>query len=318
MSLLVRHNQALFERDQELHVVASGRQFLRLQAVERGDLGVVRVNKHAVAGQTVGVRDQGNGPEVRHVHISRAVDGRHTLARNFRTNVRNTGEGRELLLVGRTHVSLRRRSAVGERRSEHRLHQSFRKGALGAIGSRRDDTSGETAVRTGFRGVCGQERQKARALAGRGAGFHNGSEVADKTHFKVALDLDGLQHLLAGQFAIASGLVYDFLRARNAAGLGDDLHVVADAGRQVGGAEGVVITFKLGIGRNRGCQRFRLPLVIDVRRLRRAEVGDQRRGFRGNTIDRVLQVFTDTDVDNRGSDGTDGVCRSGHVLSLSG
>jgi hypothetical protein len=69
---------------------------------------------------------------------------------------------------------------------------------------------------------------------------------------EVALDLDGLEHLLARQFGVATGLVDHLLGGRDAAGLPVDLADVADPRGEVGGPERAdVIAFKLGVGRDR-------------------------------------------------------------------
>src|SRR5690606_38474190 len=120
--------------------------------------------------------------------------------------------------------------------------------------------------------------------------------VADGARFEVTLHLDGLEHLLAGQFGAAAGLVDHFLRTRDAAGLGEDLAGVAEAGGQVRRTEPVVVAFQLGVGRAGRGQVFRLPLVVGRGRLHGADVGDKGRLLRRDPIDVVFQVFADADV----------------------
>jgi hypothetical protein len=110
--------------------------------------------------------------------------------------------------------------------------------------------------------------------------LHRG-EVADGADLEIALDFDGLQHLLAGQFAGAAGQVDAFLGARDAAGLPEDLADVADAGGQVGGTERAdVVAFQLGVGRRGRSQGFGLPFVVGLLGLGGADVGDERGFFR--------------------------------------
>ena len=259
------------------------------------------------------MRDQGQRPEVRHIDVSGAVDGRHAVARHVRTDVSNAGESRELLLVGRTHVGLGGLRAVAEGSGESGLHQSLSERALGAVGGSSDDTGREAAIRTTRTPVIvrGDEGEDTGSLPGRGAGFSNRSVVADDALFEVGPQFDGLEDLLASQFRSTASLVHDFLRARNAAGLGEDLHVVADAGRQVASGEGVVITFELGIGRGGRGEGLGLPFMVGRGGLLRADVGHERGLLGSDAEDGVFQVLTNADV--RGSAG-DGIGGSGHSL----
>ena len=259
------------------------------------------------------MRDQGQRPEVRHIDISSAVDGRHAVARHVRTDVSNAGEGRELLLVGRTHVGLGGLRAVAEGGGESGLHQSLGERALGAVGGSGDDTSREAAIRTTRAPVVvrGDEGEDAGSLTGRGTGFSNRSVVADHALFEVSPQFDGLEDLLTGQFRSAASLVHDFLRARHTAGLGEDLHVVADAGRQVASGEGVVITFKLGVGGVRSGEGLGLPFMVGRGGLLGADVGHERGLLGSNAEDGIFQILTNTDVRGRAGDG---IGRSSHCL----
>ena len=215
--------------------------------------------------------------------------------------------------MGRTHIGLGRLAAVAEGGGERGLHQGFGEGALGAVGGRSDDAGREAAIRTAGTPavVGGDEGQDAGGLAGRGARFSHRGVVADDAHFEVALHLDGLEGLLASQFRGTASLIDHFLGAGDAAGLRHDLHIVADAGGQVGGAQGVVVAFELRVGGHGGGEGFGLPLVIDVGRLRGPDVGHEGGFFGSDAIDHVLQVFADANVRGGRSDGIGGSSHGG-------
>jgi hypothetical protein len=210
------------------------------------------------------MRDQRQATVVILIHVGRTDDGRLLARARINTDGGNAGEGRELLLVGAGHIDLARGRTVTKGRGAGGLHQGFGEGAIGA-GSR----SGNGAARIAASRTASAERGIGRNPRGRPATCAGWRPIPGRTrrsrshHLDVGRQLDALQHLLTVQFRRTAGLLHHIVSGRHDAGLDEDLAVVADAGRDVFGAEGraVIVTFQLVVGGGRRGQRFSLPFV---------------------------------------------------------
>ena len=104
------------------------------------DSPAARIDQQAVTAQSVGMRDERDGAEVRHVGVSGAIDRRLRRARHRSANVSNAGEGAGNLLMRAGHIGLAILGPVGEARHEHALEERFREGALRAVGGSSHNT----------------------------------------------------------------------------------------------------------------------------------------------------------------------------------
>ena len=297
------HLQAPLHEDHALLGIAGLRKLFGGERTEEGNACVLRIKHESITLTLEAVRDNAHISEIGNVDISRADDGRGTVADHFLTDFRDTGKARHALLVDRAdHQDLRRtasRPHLLDDALEDRLRERAKVG-IHSIRTRRVRLRGVARVVTAnaLVGVGLQERQERAGATKRGrdaSRASGGRLVRQHDRLHVALQLSRTLGELVGQLRTTASLVHRLERAREDDGLAADLRVVAHTdgrGRLVERRD--VVTFDLRVGSRGSGKGVGLPLEERVLDVLAANVAHERGLFRRDVIDNIRERLADT------------------------